>query len=63
MTVKNSPDPAFDEVAGVEYVPVPAWNQPQPQTANMIVAALGGGGNEAIAQPKEPRPNRRIPTR
>ena len=33
MTVKNSPDPAFDEVAGVEYVPVPAWNQPQPQTA------------------------------
>ena len=37
----------------VEYVPVPAWNQPQPQTPNMILAALGGGANEPVAQPKD----------
>jgi hypothetical protein len=42
MTTKDSPPPAFNEVAGVQFSPVPAWNQPQPQTANMIIAALGG---------------------
>lgn len=52
MTVKDSPAPSYNESAGVEYVPVPAWNQPQPQTPNMIIAALGGGGNADVAQPK-----------
>jgi len=49
---KDSAPPPFESVAGVEYVPVPAWNQPQPQTPNMIVAALGGGGNADVHLPK-----------
>ena len=53
MTVKDSPPPAFNDVAGVEYVPVPAWNQPQPQSMNAILGALGGGGNQPINYPKD----------
>lgn len=53
MTVKDSPPPAFNEIAGVEFVPIPAWNQPQPQSVNTILGALGGGGNQKINYPKD----------
>lgn len=42
MTTKDAPPPHFSDLAGVQYSPVPAWNQPQPQTPNMILASLGG---------------------
>lgn len=51
MTVKDSPLPSYNNIAGTEYVPVPAWNQPQPQSVNTILGSLGGGGNQPINYP------------
>lgn len=42
MTTKDAPPQSYSDLEGVQYSPVPAWNQPQPQTENMILAALGG---------------------
>jgi len=40
--VKKDELPDFQAVSDARYVPVPAGNQSQPLTANLIVAALGG---------------------
>lgn len=42
MTATKDSLPDFHSVENVEYVPVPAMNQAQPQSVNNILQALGG---------------------